>query len=202
MVSKTHPWIRWATGLLLIVAVAIEIVHHRSQLQETRSRRDYVTTPDIILAKLERFAALGEAGTVPLDINVAPDTSGLIVSEAGVVYNVTALDPSGTGQSNSNKFITIPLLAFAFSKEKRVEWEDLAVEIQGAKKTIDPELYSHFQEVVELHQQHPWPNVNEKEKIVASDWDSKDLSRTWIDKNRRLQLLVQKRIALRNLPQS
>ena len=147
MVSKTHLWTRWGTGLLLVVTVALEIVHYHSLLQGTQSRRDGVRTPYACLVKLKHFAELGEACTVALDINVTPNTSGRVVSEAGPVYDVTALDPAGTVSSNSNKNSTMPLLAFSFSKEKRDEWDILAVEIQDAKKTIDPELYGRFQAV-------------------------------------------------------
>lgn len=204
MAFKAHPWIQWVIGPLLIVTATLVIVDYQTQLQRTRLRRDSLSTPYLYLVKLKRFAELGEAAVLPLDVTVTPDTSGKIVSEGGDVhtYIVTALDPSGAVRANSNKDIAIPILGFAISKEKRDEWDSLAADIQGAKKAIDPELYEHFQEVMDLHQQHPWPSVNNHEKIVTSDWNSKDLSGAWIDKNHRLKLLVQKELNLRNLPQT
>jgi hypothetical protein len=200
MVSKA-PWIRWAIGLLLVVAATVATVHH---YYHTQPQRDGVNTPYLYLVKLEHFAELGEAGFTQLDLNITPDTSGRIVSKTGGVqmYNATTPDSPGSVRGDSNKVITIPLLAFAVSKEKREEWKNLAADIQEAKKAIDPELYGRFQEVVDLHQQHPWPNVNDHEKIMASDWNSEDLSETWIDKNHHLRLLVQRELALRGLPQS
>jgi hypothetical protein len=195
MASKA-AWIQRATGLLLVAGMTAGIAHYyRSHLQQSRPS---AKTPYSSLVKLQRFAELGEANAVMLNIDVTRDISSYIQTEAGVVYNVTAV-----GESNGNKYVAVPLLALAASKEQRNEWDSLAAAIEEAKKTVDPELYGRFQEVVKFHQEHPWSPLNDQQKGDASGWNSKDISRTWINKNHQLKVLIQRELApLHFLPQS